>query len=300
MEALFFQQCREQMDIELRQIKAENTDPQSWSAKSIPVARKYLAALKSHLKSHPFRRRSEEILFFKEMKPRILGKLLFFVDVFKLSSACQYGKEYAEKKGYWIGARNRIDSLMEEHKELYKYLLSDHDHLDRQIFVRYPENITHFHGYTVDLDPASFYGDPDFSTSHDYRAAQFMAWEDLQTFIHEQLFELEGSIFRTKEKMKFMGTPDDFVEYVRLLHEKGMIEDKVTNEPVSREELAEYLMDLYEVDLGSYPDYATLEACSNGSDLVEKMMDCLENYYDKLDEEKKDVEYNEEGRVPES
>lgn len=287
------------METDLLLIKKENPQPELWSAKSLPLVRKYLADLKSHLHDHPFRRRSEEIQFFKEMKPRILARLLFFGEVFNFTSDCPSIKKYAETKAYWIAKRRRIDGLLEDQKDFYEYLRAGHDYMDRQIFIRYPKNPLNFHGLPVDLDPAAFYGDPEFSTSHDYRTAQFFAMEELQAFIYERFVELEASVFLPRKKIRFTGSPDDFVEFVRLMHAIGKPVDAVNNEEVSRPELAKRLMEDIHVDLGAYPDYATLEACSKGSDFVERLDKCLENYYARWDQEEKDVEYNADGKAPE-
>lgn len=85
-------------------------------------------------------------------------------------------------------------------------------------------------------------------------------------------------------KIDFTGTPDDFVEVVRLFHKVGRYINMQTGQPATREEVAALLMQNMNVDLGDYPDYKTLELCSNGSDLPERMLQALE----KLREERKD------------
>jgi hypothetical protein len=86
------------------------------------------------------------------------------------------------------------------------------------------------------------------------------------------------------QKIDFTGTPDDFVEMVRLFHKVGGCVNMQTGEPATREEIAAVFMQNMNVDLGGYPDYKTLELCSNGSDLPERMLEALE----KLREEAQD------------
>lgn len=80
----------------------------------------------------------------------------------------------------------------------------------------------------------------------------------------------------TPQKIDFTGTPDDFVEMVRLFHEVGKFVNMQTGQPATREEVAALFMKNMNVDLGGYPDYKTLELCSNGSDLRERVIQKLE------------------------
>jgi len=69
-----------------------------------------------------------------------------------------------------------------------------------------------------------------------------------------------------RRKYTFNGSPDDFVEFVRLLESMGGITNMQTGRPATREEIANKLIQHMKVDLGGYEDYRTLELCSKGSD----------------------------------
>ena len=73
----------------------------------------------------------------------------------------------------------------------------------------------------------------------------------------------------------FTGSPDDFVELIRFIEDAGYFVNADTGEPATREEIAAKMLNHMEVDLGGYPDYKTLELCSNGSDLREKLLAVL-------------------------
>ena len=74
------------------------------------------------------------------------------------------------------------------------------------------------------------------------------------------------------EKLTFTGSPDDFVEFIRFLEQTGGIINMDTGESATREEIATEVLKHTQVDLGGYSDYKTLELCSNGSDLRERML----------------------------
>lgn len=94
------------------------------------------------------------------------------------------------------------------------------------------------------------------------------------------------------KKLDFTGTPDDFVEMVRMFHKIGECINLQTGQPATTEDVAASFMQFMNVDLGGYQDYKTLELCSNGSDLPERMIKALE----KLRKESNDDE-NEEPNI---
>lgn len=81
-------------------------------------------------------------------------------------------------------------------------------------------------------------------------------------------------------EITFNGSPDDFVELVRLMEQLGGIINMDTRLPATRQEIAAQLMRFMEVDLGGYNDYQTLELCSNGSDFGEKMLQAMQEFRD--------------------
>lgn len=90
-------------------------------------------------------------------------------------------------------------------------------------------------------------------------------------------------------KIDFTGTPDDFVEMVRLFHKVGGCINMQTGQPATREEVAVTFMQFMNVDLGGYSDYKTLELCSNGSDLPERVLKALEELRLEPQEGKREV-----------
>jgi len=83
------------------------------------------------------------------------------------------------------------------------------------------------------------------------------------------------------KKLTFTGSPDDFVEFIRLLEDMGSIINMDTGELATREEIATEVIKHMQVDFGGYTDYKTLELCSNGSDLREKILALMKKRRDK-------------------
>jgi len=81
-----------------------------------------------------------------------------------------------------------------------------------------------------------------------------------------------------RRKYTFTGSPDDFVEFVRVLESMGAIINIHAGRPATREEIASHLMEYMEVNLGCYEDYRTLELCSKGSDFGENMLALMRKF----------------------
>jgi hypothetical protein len=179
------------MSAELEQIRNDNPSPQKWAMESIPVVQKYLRLLKEHLMNHPFQRRSEEILFFKEVKPEFMCELIFFTEIFNWWRDYPFYDEYKERKDFWLNCMQIVERFFTDNKAFCRYLVQEEPFLDAQYFVRRPKNMFFSFGLPKELDACAFYGDPEFSTSHDYRMAKVIAFARLRGFIREQLKETE-------------------------------------------------------------------------------------------------------------
>ncbi|WP_121197513.1 RteC domain-containing protein [Mucilaginibacter gracilis] len=108
------------MDGELLNIRLEYPATQKWSQKSIPYIKTLLEELRIYILKHPFKKRSEEIYFFKEVKPVVMGKLIFMCEV--------HNKEIfrpiagsAEEKDYLANEVEKIEDFFHNHQDLYEY-----------------------------------------------------------------------------------------------------------------------------------------------------------------------------------
>jgi hypothetical protein len=79
-----------------------------------------------------------------------------------------------------------------------------------------------------------------------------------------------------RKKLPFTGSLDEFVALVRYIEARGYLTNMATGMPATREEVAESLKNVFEVDLGSYPDFKTLDLCANPPDLEERFKKAVE------------------------
>lgn len=73
---------------------------------------------------------------------------------------------------------------------------------------------------------------------------------------------------------------------VRLFHQIGGCINTQTGKPATKEEIAASFMHFMNVNLGDHPDYKTLELCSSGSNLGERLLEALEELENEMQESK--------------
>lgn len=91
--------------------------------------------LNEYLDAHSFKDTSEEIAFFKTVRPQFDGLLLYYVRLLHIESKCE-GAAPDQKLYYYSQERKRISLFSQLNRDLYRYWLLESTHLDHYYFVR--------------------------------------------------------------------------------------------------------------------------------------------------------------------
>lgn len=118
---------------------------------------------------------NQEITFFKEVKPEILGFLLYFNKAHTMELKCPNGSNET-LKNYYQGELSSLTYFFERNLDFYQYYRSKSSHLDEQYFTR------HKRSHQLCLDSAHFIIDSSFSTGYDYKIAKLISNEMLCIF----------------------------------------------------------------------------------------------------------------------
>lgn len=214
---------------------------------AINIILKSINELKKATTKSNFKSQSEEILFFKEIKPQFTSKLIYFNRVYKIEMKKPNGGNRILKK-YYNNELLKLKAFFDNELEFYQYFRSGSTYLDYKYFLRGKFDIK------LALDSYYFETDTSFATSHDFKVATILANDLIQLYLENQLLMLdnqensEKSQRKPNVKMTWTGSKVALVELMYALHTEGMF----NNGAADLKEIAEYFEHIFEIDLGQY------------------------------------------------
>jgi hypothetical protein len=216
--------------------------------RSIDVILQSIDSLKSHLISNPFANVAEEILFFKQIKPKFTSRLIYNVELLKIEGKRPIGSFKTQQK-YLMRQLTKLENFFEDNVDFYQYYRSGNTHLDEKYFLRNVFDIRLHH------DAYSFDYDCNFSTSHDFKVAKILANELLRNNLNSSLMELEQNKYAIskvqegpRKKLLWTAPKAALIELLYGLHSTGVFND--SNADIGQ--IARYLQSVFGVDLGNY------------------------------------------------
>ncbi|MBC8112536.1 MAG: RteC domain-containing protein [Verrucomicrobia bacterium] len=161
------------LENELKSITTEENNSLRRAEQSIFKTQEALLRLREFIIAYTFTSTAEEVFFFKELKPLIVGKLIYFNSVFNIASKMPAGSNKTQRK-YLENELDKISYFFENNLEFYQYYRAKHDALDDKYFVRGKQDVRLY------LENIYSFYDTQFSTSHDHTVAKIIAYDQLQ------------------------------------------------------------------------------------------------------------------------
>lgn len=214
---------------------------------AITIILKSINELKKATTKSNFKTETEEIQFFKEIKPQFTSKLIYFNRVYKIEMKKPNGGNRILKK-YYNNELLKLKAFFDNELEFYQYFRSSSTYLDYKYFLRGKFDIK------LALDSYYFETDTSFSTSHDFKVATILANDLIQLYLENQLLMLDNNEYSEKSqrkpnvKMTWTGSKVALVELMYALHTEGVF----NNGAADLKEIAEYFEYIFDIDLGQY------------------------------------------------
>lgn len=227
-------------------LESELHDEMIRTQEILHVILKTLDSLKKIVIKHNFKSKSEEIYFFKKIKPQFTSKYLFYISILKMNSNKPVGGN-SILENYYQSELDRIKMFFDDNVDFYKYHRTNSSYLDELYFLR--DN----NDFRLNFEDNFFERDPKFSTSHDIKVAHIIANDLLFIYLDKKINELDkmklmGSQRNHNAKMTWTGSKVALTELIYALQTEGVI----NNGNASLKDIAEFFEEIFNIDLGQY------------------------------------------------
>ncbi|NCP60020.1 MAG: tetracycline regulation of excision, RteC [Flavobacteriales bacterium] len=251
--------------------------------KGIKLSKRALVELRVNVVKNGFKNDTFEIQFFKNIKPHIYSKLIYYVKLFNIESKRPRGSAKPQKK-YLDYHINKLQNYFNDNLEFYQYFRRGGTSLDTLYFIRGKDDIR------LHPDNFHFFTDEKFSTSHDSTVATIMAYDMLIVYLKQEIDKLENkngmeSIMPTNQfssKLFWTASKTDLIELIYAIHSSGAINSGTAD----IKEMAMACEHIFNIDLGNY--YHTFVEIrsrkSNSTKFIDKLKESLLQRIDESDE----------------
>lgn len=237
----FSLQILQNVEEEIRSVYEDKSEGLQDYEYIIKTILKSLHELKTHLIKTGFKSKEEEIQFFKEIKPKIVSRLIYFTTIYNIKAKWPHGGEKKNRK-YLNNELSKLKRFFNQNLEFYKYYRTNSTYLDHKFFIRGCLDIK------LSLDPHYFQTDLSFSTSHDYNVAKIIANDLIQVYIEDQLYNNDQKKISDNSTLNWTGSKTAMIELIYALHSQGVLDNGNTDIKV----IAKTFERVFNIELGDF------------------------------------------------
>lgn len=212
---IFTSNLEREVDKKIRKIMDADVTIIKKSFEASSVLAEAFNQLRDFITNYSFQSMAEEIDFFKNIKPRIFHKLLYFRKIYNIEMNRPLGID--AQRSYLIDEMNAISRYNEKRSDFIRYYRSNLTSQDELYYLRGRTDLTLY------LESSYYERDPMFSTNCDFKLARVMAHEKLIEYITEELKFLD--IKQSNElspyvRLTWNGSKTELTELIFALHSK--------------------------------------------------------------------------------
>ena len=233
---------------DLKKVDLTNPDAIIKAEKSIEIIDASINELRKFVTANPFNSKQDEIDFFKQMKPVIVSKLIYFVCIFDIERKRPKGGA-KEKIKYFEGEIKKFQDYYNDNHVFYQYFKGGETYSDKQYFLRKNKTIR------IHMDCYGSYMDDDFAANLDTTFAKFMGYKLAIEYFQKEIEKLslnpnenQQQINVHRSNLTWTGTKVEATEIVYALHACGVF----NNGNAGIKEIADKFQVTFNIDLGDY------------------------------------------------
>lgn len=263
----YIKKMTKDLNEKLQAIEQKETDLFKKVPAAIDVLEDAFQELKTFISDYTFQDEDEEIRFFKELKPQLFCKLIYYQKIYRIEALRPNGSDAAQK-AYLIKELDYLKFFFDKNLDFYKYYRSGGTHFDTRCFMRYKPNMH------MNLESFYFERDPKFSSHCDFKVSKMMANELIRIYLNEELLKLEhpkpaGEPAQfPKAKETWTRSKTDLVELLYAICET----DCFNFGNINLKRLTDYFENVFNVDLGNvYHTYIEIKSRANRTQFLDEL-----------------------------
>lgn len=242
-----FKKIIEELFENLNNLDLEKHNNIKHAEEGVKITKNAISKIRKLVINYSFKTKKEEIHFFKNVKPKVYSKLIYFVKIINIESR----RPRSSNKNQIKYLNKNIDKLqlyITDNLEFYHYYRREATFLDEQYFLRGRVDIR------LHLDTLHFLIDDEFSTSHDNTVATIMAYEMLIIYLKEEIQKLEDNAMETtlnvnqNSKLFWTANKTDLVELIYALHSVQSLNSGTAD----IKEIAQVFEQVFNIELGDF------------------------------------------------
>jgi hypothetical protein len=267
---LFAESLMSELEHQLKLIHLEAENPTQSAEQAIKSIVAVLEKLKTFFIKYKSLNKSEEIIFFREIKPKFNSKLIYYNEIYSIETNRPLGSKKTIRN-YYKAELSKLKVFFKVNKEFYRYYRTGSNYHDSIYFIRAKYDIK------LLLDSFYFQADHRFTTSHDYKVAQILANDEIKTFLEEEIKKLGRKAIKTQAPSllykgpKWTGSKVELIELIYALHTEGVFNNGVSG----LKEVTTFFESAFTIDLGQF-NRVFLEIRNRKSDRT-KFLNTLKN-----------------------
>ncbi len=233
---------KKEVDVKIEQIETSTDNILKKSLAGSQVLGEAFNRLKMFILTYTFKNEQEEILFFKDIKPKFCYRLIYYRKIYNIEmnrplAGVDAQKEYLNKE------LNSINQYTTKRLDFIRYYRSGSTYLDSLYFLK---GKMHTEQY---LETFYYELDPSFCTNCDFKVAKILANDMLSVYLMQELELLDNNISKLFSssfpltKLAWKGTKTELMEQLYSWDSASTFGD------IPLSQLSDYIQNVFDIRL---------------------------------------------------
>ena len=265
----FIYSLKKEVDVKVEQIECSEVSVITKSLEASRVLADAFKQLKLFVMSHNFKNDDDESSFFKEIKPRLCFRLIYYRKVYNIEMNRPIGID--KQREYLCDILNDINKYNSKRLDFIRYYRSGSTHLDALYFLRDSTDAEQY------LETFFHELDPKFSTNCDFKVAKILSNDMLSAYLMQEIELLNdngmraGSFNFPTTKKTWKGSKAELQEQIYAWDSAGTFGD------VPLTQLYDYIQNVFNIQLDTNLSrtFGDLKIRNAPTPFLEKLKDAL-------------------------